>query len=187
MLRAVIFFLSFSILAFAQEGAEIPAQAQAPAPVDIELPEESSRNTTPVNDFVPLPENSAEIPFVDERIFTDPDAVIPQRSPANEEIAEGNADKDRALLVRYREVKVKIEQLPAFVKMRSRADDAKTPEGRRAAMRTYYRAIFEAITEADASLSERCRTMEKAYLSRLAQTYLEPTIPLDIPPSPIKE
>jgi len=37
----------------------------------------------------------------------------------------------------------------------------------------------------DKDLSARCDVMEKAYLARLAQMRLEPTIPLNPPPTPV--
>jgi hypothetical protein len=36
----------------------------------------------------------------------------------------------------------------------------------------------------DNSLSKKCDLMEKAYLTRLAQSRIEPTIPLEPPPKP---
>jgi hypothetical protein len=36
----------------------------------------------------------------------------------------------------------------------------------------------------DNTLSKKCDLMEKTYLARLAQTRVEPTIPLEPPPKP---
>jgi hypothetical protein len=51
-------------------------------------------------------------------------------------------------------------------------------------MREYYRLLFKKIVAIDKSLAEKCKVMETAYLRRLAQERLEPTIPLNPPPTP---
>ncbi len=66
----------------------------------------------------------------------------------------------------------------------AQADEARTMEDRRAAFREYYRLLFKKIVAKDKTLAERCQQLEAAYLRRLAQEMIEPTIPLKPPPTP---
>jgi hypothetical protein len=61
---------------------------------------------------------------------------------------------------------------------------AKSFEDERAALREYYRLLFKKMKKADKDLTARCDRLEQAYLARLAQTRVEPTIPLNPPPTP---
>lgn len=91
---------------------------------------------------------------------------------------------DRKQKLLYREVRTKAEKDAAVISLREQAEAATTFEGERAAYREYYRALFRKMKQLDNSLSKKCDLMEKAYLTRLAQTRIEPTIPLEPPPKP---
>ena len=66
----------------------------------------------------------------------------------------------------------------------AKADAARSLEDQRAALREYYRRIFAHISKQDKSLANKCKGLEDAYLRRLAQYRLEPTNPLNPPPTP---
>ena len=74
--------------------------------------------------------------------------------------------------------------LVAGASAHAQAQSAKSFENERAALREYYRLLFKKIKKADKDLTARCDVMERAYLARLAQSRIEPTIPLSPPPTP---
>lgn len=119
--------------------------------------------------------------------FTDPNAIVPDAAPlppAMPQAAESAQEKARELTIRYREVRVTADKDPQILRMYERSTEAKTDEDKRAALRQYYRMLFAKMISIDKSLEQHCRTMEDAYLRRLAQERLEPTIPLNPPPTP---
>ena len=79
---------------------------------------------------------------------------------------------------------MQVEKDPKVMSLFEQAEKAKTFEDQRAAMREYYRLLFKKISTVDKSLADKCKVMETAYLRRLAQERLEPTIPLNPPPTP---
>lgn len=127
---------------------------------------------------------SATIP---DAAFTDPNAIVPDEAPAPPSMpqaVESAQEKARELTIRYRDVRVQADKDPKVLRMYERSTEAKTDEDKRAALREYYRLLFAKMISIDKNLEERCRTMEQAYLRRLAQERLEPTIPLNPPPTP---
>lgn len=137
-------------------------------------------------DTLPLaPRTDEALP---DEALTDPDAIIPDDAPplppALPTAIENTQEKEREIGIRYKEVRVEVEKDPQVVNLLEQADKAKTDEGRRAAMRSYYRLLFKKMIAVDKTLRERCERMESAYLRRLAQERLEPTIPLNPPPTP---
>jgi hypothetical protein len=119
--------------------------------------------------------------------FTDPNAIIPDSGPvppSMPKVAENTQSKTRDLLVRYRDVRIQADKDPQVLAMYKKSTVAKTDEDKRAALREYYRLLFQKMIDIDSSLTVRCRGMEAAYLRRLAQERLEPTIPLNPPPTP---
>jgi len=91
---------------------------------------------------------------------------------------------ERKLKVRYQEVRVQVEKDPAVRSLMEQSKAAKSFEAERAALREYYRLLFKKMKKVDKELTERCDRMENAYIARLAQSRLEPTIPLNPPPTP---
>ncbi len=136
-------------------------------------------------DVIPLmPPTDFSLP---DEAFTDPNAIVPDEmplAPPPAVVIESEAEKQRELSIRYREVRVQAEQDPQVVRMLERADEATSLEDRRAALREYYRLLFKKVTALDSSLKMKSEMMEEAYIRRLAQTRLEPTIPLNPPPTP---
>ncbi len=122
-----------------------------------------------------------------DEAFTDPNAIIPDELPPlppPSVAIESDNEKQRELAVLYRNVRVKADKDPQIVAMREKADAATSMEDRRAALREYYRMLFKKIVAIDKSLKAKAEIMEEAYIRRLAQTRLEPTIPLNPPPTP---
>ena len=87
--------------------------------------------------------------------------------------------------IRYKETRLKVEKTPALESLLAKAKAARTFESERAAYREYYRELFRRIKKLDPTLAKKCDAMETAYLNRLAQTRIEPTIPLEPPPKPV--
>ena len=87
--------------------------------------------------------------------------------------------------IRYKETRLKVEKTPAIESLLAKAKAARTFESERAAYREYYRELFRRIKKLDPTLAKKCDAMETAYLNRLAQTRIEPTIPLEPPPKPV--
>jgi hypothetical protein len=120
-----------------------------------------------------------------DEAFVDPNAIVPDTlPPAAPAVAESAEEKARQESIRYRQIRIKVDKDPKIVSLLEQADAAKTEEDRRAAFREYYRLMFKKIVAIDSSLTQRCKVMEEAYLRRLAQERLEPTIPLNPPPTP---
>jgi hypothetical protein len=123
-----------------------------------------------------------------DEAYTEPDALVPDVGPVGPPPApvtfESTQEKARQLSIRYREVRVQAEKDPKVVSLWEQAERARTLEDQRAAMREYYRLLFKKIISIDKSLTEKVKVMETAYLRRLAQERLEPTIPLNPPPTP---
>ncbi len=153
------------------EGQPQPPDAVIGAPLE----------TKDLAPLVPRPDEA-----MPDEAFTDPNAIIPDAPlpPSIPAVTESAEEKARQLSIRYREVRVKAEKDPKVLNLLQQADKAKTEEDRRAAFREYYRLLFAKIAAMDKSLAQRCKIMEDAYLRRLAQERLEPTIPLNPPPTP---
>jgi len=156
-------------------------------------------------DVIPLPPESgaAEAPMVSETdvapvakpgtdqalpdsAFADPNSVIPDGSPAVPPAPTGPSasEIERKLKVRYKEVRTEVEKDPAVRSLWEQAKSAKSFEDERSALREYYRLLFKKMKKVDKDLAARCDVMEQAYIARLAQSRIEPTIPLNPPPTP---
>lgn len=157
----------------ATDTIPLEGQATAPAggaPLD-------TQDLAPALPTAPMPDAA----------FTDPNAIIPDSGPvppSMPKVAENPQSKTRELIVRYREVRVQADKDPQVLAMYKKSVAATTDEDKRAALREYYRLLFKKMIEIDSSLTVRCQGMEAAYLRRLAQERLEPTIPLNPPPTP---
>jgi hypothetical protein len=81
-------------------------------------------------------------------------------------------------------VKVKADKEEALSSLLEQADKAKTDEGKRQTLREYYDLLAKRMKKIDSSLSDWIDTMHSAYLRRLDQVRIEPTIPLTTPPVP---
>jgi hypothetical protein len=152
----------------------------------------TERDSIPIEGGAPLDTREIAPGRPDEGMpdeaYTEPDALVPDVGPVGPPPApvtfESTQEKARQLSIRYREVRVRAEKDPKVLSLREQAERARTLEDQRAAMREYYRLLFKKIISIDKSLTEKCKVMETAYLRRLAQERLEPTIPLNPPPTP---
>jgi hypothetical protein len=165
-----------SLLISDQEFLQIPGEGDRPA--ETSLIEEDSILT---GEMPAAPESDQD--------FVDPNALVPDLPPEIPSIdprtaALAGEEEERKNKVLYREARTKAEKDPAITSLREKAETAKTFEAERAAYREYYRALFRKIRQLDKSLAKKCDLLEKTYLARLAQTRIEPTIPLEPPPKP---
>jgi hypothetical protein len=182
-----------------EQVSPTPAPKASPSPSAVPAPAGGSPEVSPspvVNppagdaDVIPMEGGAPLEPdgAMPDESFTQPDAIIPDETPAQPPAVpttfESAQEKARQLSIRYREVRVQAEKDPKVVSLFEQAGQAKTLEDQRAAMREYYRLLFKKIVAIDKSLAEKCKIMETAYLRRLAQERLEPTIPLNPPPTP---
>jgi len=188
--------------AAATDSAPTPAATPETAPADPAAPAEKKSES---EDVIPLPPESgaAESPMVSETdvepvnkpgadlalpdsAFADPNSVIPDGSSAMPPVPTGPSasEIERKLKIRYKEVRTEVEKDPAVRSLWEQAQSAKTFEDERAALREYYRLLFKKMKKADKELTARCEVMERAYIARLAQSRIEPTIPLNPPPAP---
>ncbi len=99
-------------------------------------------------------------------------------------VKENEFEKERKMKQRYQQVKLQALKDQAIRGMKERSEVARTDEDKRAALREYYRMLFTKIVSIDPELRERSDVLEKAYLRRLGQYRVEPTIPLNPPPTP---
>jgi hypothetical protein len=163
-----------------------------PAPEGIPNPSAAESDSIPIEGGAPLDTREIAPARPDEGMpdeaYTEPDALIPDAGPVGPPPApvtfESTQEKARQLSIRYRDVRVQVEKDPKVASLREQAERARTLEDQRAAMREYYRLLFKKIASVDKSLAEKCKVMETAYLRRLTQERLEPTIPLNPPPTP---
>ena len=164
-----------------------------PAPAEaVPSPSPTESDSIPIEGGAPLDTREITPGRPDEGMpdetYTEPDALIPDAAPLGPPAApvtfESTQEKARQLSIRYRDVRVQAEKDPKVASLREQADRARTLEDQRAAMREYYRLLFKKIASIDKSLTEKCKVLETAYIRRLAQERLEPTIPLNPPPTP---
>ncbi len=184
------------------------ADTSSPSPTPEASPSGATEGETPATpdaspsddpDMIPLPPETGdvgapivsetEVPALDrptDSAFTGdlppgPD-VIPDSPAAPTGPSAGEIE--RKLRIRYQEVRTQVEKDSAVRSLLEKARKAKTSEDERAAYREYYRLLFKKMRAVDKELTARVDVMEAAYLARLAQTRIEPTIPLNPPPVP---
>ena len=118
---------------------------------------------------------------------SDPNSLIPppqepeQPSPINSAGIEEKQRQDQK--VRYYSVKVKADKDDDLITLLAKADKAKSDEAKRQALRQYYDLLAKRMKKIDSSLSDWIDTMHSAYLRRLEQVRVEPTIPINPPPT----
>ena len=205
--------LLLSSVVLAQDATPEPDVATTPAPSPTATPEASPSATPEATatgeDVIPLPPEAgaADQPMVSESdvqpiektnagdlnsdaAFADPNAVIPEDNGVISDLPSAPAagpsagEIERKLKIRFKEVRVQVDKDPAVRELLETAQTAKSFEDERAAYREYYRLLFKKMKKIDKDLTARCEAMERAYIARLAQTRIEPTIPLNLPPQP---
>jgi len=140
-------------------------------------------------DLIPLPDDMTgdvdllDLPDLDDGQLLIPDDLPPlEVIPALPVVAIG--ETARAIDARYNKIRIQMEKEADLVSLREQADRADTFEQSRAAMREYYRLLFNKIREVDPSLTRKCNALEEVYINRLSQNQIEPSIPLEPPPKP---
>jgi flagellar biosynthesis/type III secretory pathway protein FliH len=184
-----------SSLAMAQDAPTAEPQASpapqvAPSDQDfINLPNEPAvQSTDIISDSQislsgePLPAAESDKDYVDPNQLLPTDAAPVPIDPRT--LAAAGEEQERKIKIRYQQVRAKAEQDSDVASLLAKAKTATTFEGERAAYRKYYELLFKKMRKLDSSLSKKCDLMEKTYLARLAQTRVEPTIPLEPPPKP---
>ncbi|MBX9742012.1 MAG: hypothetical protein K2W99_00500 [Chthoniobacterales bacterium] len=202
----------------AQTQTPSPSQASALSPVatssaepvvtpeketNAPSPEPSSASSPSVNSVTPV-DPSAEVsqeltpsstPAVSEESTAgDTNAPIadqaeePLKAPL-EKPPESIEKKEGQIKIRYYQVRARVENDPEVAAIKQQANTAVSDERKRQALRAYYELLFKKMKSIDASISDRCDTMQAAYLRRLEQSSLEPTVPLTpfVSPSPSTE
>lgn len=185
------FFASLFALNAQDQAPSAPTDAAAPAPLQLQ---ENPAPAAPA-DAAPAPAvPDPTAPAPDSGMGSagqnpppsDPNSLIPppsepeQPSPVN---ASNNEEKQRQeQKARYYSVKVKADKEESLASLQARADRAKSDEAKRQALREYYDLLAKRMKKLDPSLSDWIDTMHAAYLRRLAQVRVEPTIPVNPPP-----
>lgn len=154
----------------ASEGppsTSLPPDSSSLTPTDPSMvppPQDPSSNSDDATNNVPVstpaePESSAD---------------SPPPMPSTESIEK----KKYELKKRYYEVRTEVEKEPEVSALKEKAEHATTDEGKRQVLRAYYELLFTKMKKTDSAIINRCDLMEKAYLRRLEQVTLQPTIPL---------
>jgi flagellar biosynthesis/type III secretory pathway protein FliH len=184
-----------SSLAMAQDAAPAEPQASpapqlAPSDQDfINLPNEPAVQSTDIISDSQISLSGEPLPAAEsDKDYVDPNQLMPtDAAPAPidpRSLAAAGEEQERKIKIRYQQVRAKAEQDSDVASLLAKAKTATTFEGERAAYRKYYELLFKKMRKLDSSLSKKCDLMEKTYLARLAQTRVEPTIPLEPPPKP---
>jgi hypothetical protein len=148
----------------------------------------ASNNTpAPASDpLAPAPNSGAGSPGQNPP-SSDPNSLIPppiepqQPSPIN---AAGNEEKQRQdQKAKYYAAKVKADKEESLAALLTKSDKAKNDETKREILREYYDLLAKRMKKIDPSISEWIDTMHAAYLRRLQQVRVEPSIPVALPPS----
>lgn len=198
-IRGVILTAAMALLApaglwplHAQEDAtaNTPAPAEAPS-AELIIDAEETVITEPALAPGEEPLPPMDTPFPGEEnifgndLFGTPDTyspppVMPERPP----LLEDPHESERKLRVELRRIKAVLDRDPYLVELQETADNASTPEDRRAARRAYYALFFDKVRKANPKLSDYADKLEKASLQDLYQTRIEPTLALNPPPPP---
>ncbi|MEI8294255.1 MAG: hypothetical protein WCG66_09740 [bacterium] len=198
--RLIPFILALAaipLLANAQDQqaeAAQPATSPTPEPTAasqdfIKLPSDPS---SPASDIITDSQISLtgdkSTPAESDKDYIDPNQLMPSESVSDaidpRTLAASGEDQERKVKIRYQQIRSKAEEDPEVASLLAKAKAAATFEGERSAYRKYYELLFRKMRKLDSTLSKKCDLMEKTYLSRLAQTRVEPTIPLEPPPKP---
>jgi hypothetical protein len=178
------------------DAAKEPATAESPT-TPTESPSQDAASSLQISDqdFLLLPDDSSAADsenvlsgevLTTEETFIEPmefeDAPPPSIDPRT--LAASSEAEERRLKIRYKQARLKAEKDPSLTALLDKAQSATTFEAERAAYRAYYRDLFRLMRKLDSSIAKQCDLMERTYLNKLAQTRIEPTIPLEPPPKP---
>lgn len=187
--------LTLPLLSMAQDAAQAeptptPAPQAAPSDQDfINLPADPSAAATEIISDTEISLTGEASPSAEsDRDYIDPNNLMPAEGvPAPVDprtLAASGEEQELKMKIRYQQARAKAEEDSDVASLLAKAKSATTFEGERAAFRRYYELLFKKMRKLDNSLAKKCDLMEKTYLARLAQTRIEPTIPLEPPPKP---
>lgn len=173
--------------AFKEVGEQPPSTANPP-PAGQGAPPVGGEDVIPLPDGTAIPADANQMPSepsrtADEQLVMPDDVPAPAPAGIPAGIAQAGPSQ-RELQVKYVEARTKVEKDEKIRSLQAQADAAKTDEDKRQALRAYYRLLFQKIRKLDPALVKKCDAMESAYLRRLEQNRIEPTIPLNPPPTP---
>jgi hypothetical protein len=151
--------------------ADTNSTPSAPVAVDTNAPASNSGMGSPGQNPPPSDPNSLIPPSVEPQ----------QPSPVN---ASGNEAKQREdQKTRYYTAKTQADKEEVLASLQAKAEKAKSDESKRQALREYYDLLAKRMKKIDPSISDWIDTMHAAYLRRLEQVRVEPTIPVNAPPA----
>jgi len=166
---------------FAPIPAASASNAVAPA-----SSQSASNAETPVDPLAPAANSGLGSPGQNPP-QSDPNSLIPppiepgQPSPIN---SAGNEEKQRQdQKAKYYAAKVKADKEEGLASLLTKSDKAKNDETKRETLREYYDLLAKRMKKIDPSIAEWIDTMHAAYLRRLQQIRVEPSIPLGLPPA----
>lgn len=180
----------------APEGAapteEMAPTSESDAPPTVEEEVDLPTEQTPDGE-ADLPVANAPAGFVTESVtdstFVEPSSFTPEdigaaaaALDAVPQPAENQAEKERQLRLAYRKAKTEILGDERIQQLLEIADQADTPEGKRAAMREYYTLLHDEMISKDPDLEDYANDLREAHMRRLKQRNVDPTIPLTPPP-----
>ena len=162
----------------------------SPSPADVTPTasnQTSSKAAAPADPLAPGANSGAGSPGQNPP-QSDPNSLIPppvepsQPSPIN---SAGNEEKQRQdQKAKYYAAKVKADKEESLASLLTKSDKAKSDETKREILREYYDLLAKRMKKIDPSISDWIDTMHAAYLRRLQQIRVEPSIPQGLPPMP---
>ena len=174
---------------FSTSPAGVPASnAPTPSPADTAgaASNQASNPITPADPLAPGANSGVGSPGQNPP-QSDPNSLIPppiepsQPSPIN---TAGNEEKQRQdQKAKYYAAKVKADKEEALASLLTKSDKAKSDETKREILREYYDLLAKRMKKIDPSISEWIDTMHAAYLRRIQQIRVEPSIPEGLPPA----
>jgi len=169
---------------FSPAPAAVPA-SNAPAPVDAATSTTNAPEPATLDPLAPAANSGVGSPGQNPP-QSDPNSLIPppiepsQPSPIN---AAGNEEKQRQdQKAKYYAAKVKADKEEGLASLLTKSDKAKSDETKRETLREYYDLLAKRMKKIDPSISDWIDTMHSAYLRRLQQIRVEPSIPTGLPP-----
>lgn len=160
--------------------------SNAPAPFDAATSATNVPAPAAVDPLAPAANSGAGSPGQNPP-QSDPNSLIPppiepsQPSPIN---AAGNEEKQRQdQKAKYYAAKVKADKEETLASLLTKSDKAKSDETKRETLREYYDLLAKRMKKIDPSISDWIDTMHAAYLRRLQQIRVEPSIPTGLPPA----
>jgi hypothetical protein len=164
-----------------------PASSNPPSEVSTNAPDAGTNPATPVDPLAPSPDSGMGSPGQNPPP-SDPNSLIPPptepESPSPVNTAANEEKQRQEQKTKYYAAKVKADKEEALAGLLEKSEKAKTDEGKRQILREYYDLLARRMKKIDPSISDWIDTMHAAYLRRIEQVRIEPSVPLTPPPVP---